>query len=181
MRGRPKNSVVQLVADILDDAGHGARAFHSAADLLEHHVDIFFLRFDGRLADDLHDFVAAVLQPFQQFRRRMGRRLLEVVHQYDAFAVLLELFHHRVDDLVRLPHFEVERIHVGGEDAEIALAVILQQLRRVPQGGETEERSDRLVAKRDADSRDALLDFVDPFLLAQLGQVLVRPGVRSDA
>jgi hypothetical protein len=45
---------------------------------------------------------------------------------------------------------------------------VFQQLRRMPQGGETEEWSGRLVAKRNADSRDAFLDFVDPFLLAQL-------------
>jgi hypothetical protein len=50
----------------------------------------------------------------------------------------------------------------------------------VPQGRKAEEWSSRLVAKRDAHRRNALLDFVDPFLLAQLGQVLVRPGVRSD-
>ena len=50
----------------------------------------------GRPADHLHDLVAAVLQPFQQFGRRMGRRLLEVVHQDDAFAVLFELLHHRL-------------------------------------------------------------------------------------
>ena len=50
----------------------------------------------------------------------------------------------------------------------------------MPQRGETEERTDRLVAERDADCRNAFLDFVDPFLLAQLGQILVRPGVRPD-
>src|SRR5262245_57426344 len=50
----------------------------------------------------------------------------------------------------------------------------------MPQGRETEERCGRLVAKRDADRCDALLDFGDPILLVQLGQVLMRPGVRPD-
>src|SRR5262245_41637567 len=48
------------------------------------------------------------------------------------------------------------------------------------QGGETEEWSERLVAERDADCRDALFDFVYALLLVQLGQILMRPGVRSD-
>ena len=50
----------------------------------------------------------------------------------------------------------------------------------MPQRRETEERSDRLVAERDADGGDAFLDFVVAFLLAQLRQILVRPGVRAD-
>ena len=54
-----------------------------------------FFRLDRRLTDHLHDLVSAVLQPFQQLRRRVGRRVLEVVHQDDAFAVLFELRHDR--------------------------------------------------------------------------------------
>ena len=56
----------------------------------------------------------------------------------------------------------------------------LSSLRRMPQRRETEERTDRLVAERDADRRDAFFDFVLAFLLAQPRQVLVRPGVRTD-
>jgi len=39
--------------------------------------------------------------------------MLEIVQQHDAFAVLFQLFHHRLPDLLGLPHLEVGRIHVG--------------------------------------------------------------------
>ena len=51
-----------------------------------------------------------------------GSRALEIVHQDDALAVFFQLAHHRFDDLFGLAHGEIERIHVGGEDRDVALA-----------------------------------------------------------
>src|SRR5512143_4236830 len=50
----------------------------------------------------------------------------------------------------------------------------------MPQSGETEEWTDRLVAECDAHCSNTLFDLVYAFLLGKLGQILVRPGVRSN-
>src|SRR6187401_2379148 len=110
----------------------------------------------------------------------MRRCLLEIMHQDDAFAVLLELLHHRCDDLLGLAHLEVERVHIGRENTEVTLACILQQFRWMPQSRETEERADRLVAESNTYGGNAFFDLIDALLLAQLGQILVRPSVRSN-
>ena len=57
-------------------------------------------------------------------------------------------------------------IHVGGEDADVAFAHILQELGRMPQAG-AEERTNRLVAESDTDSGNALFNLVLAFLLAE--------------
>src|SRR5207244_2057080 len=64
--------------------------------------------------------------------------MLEIVQQHDAFAMLLQFVHHRLPDLFGLAHLEVEGVHVGREDADVALAEILDQLRRLPQHREAE-------------------------------------------
>jgi len=45
----------------------------------------------------VYDLVAAVLELVKKFGQRLGRGVLEIVHQDDALAVLLQLPHHRVD------------------------------------------------------------------------------------
>jgi hypothetical protein len=47
---------------------------------------------------------------------------VEIVHQDDALAVLLELPNGRVDHLLRLAHLEIERVDVGREDRNVALS-----------------------------------------------------------
>ncbi len=151
-----------------------------AANLLEHGRLVFRQRFDRRLADHLHHLVAAGLELLEQFRRRFRGAMLEVVHQDDALAVLGELGHDRFDDLLRLVNLEIERVHVGGEDADIARAEIGDHLRRMPQRREAEEWRDRRVAERDAHRGDTFFDFCFGFVSRQLRQILVRPGVGAD-
>ena len=55
----------------------------------------------GALAYHLNDLVAARLQPAQQFGQRFRGVLVEVVHQDDALAELVELLHRHVDHLLR--------------------------------------------------------------------------------
>jgi hypothetical protein len=47
---------------------------------------------------------------------------LKIVHENNAFAVLLQLCHDGLPDLLRLAHLEVERIEVSREDRDVALA-----------------------------------------------------------
>ena len=65
--------------------------------------------------------------------------MLEVVHEDDALAVLLQLRHNRGNYLLGLAHLEVKRVHIGGEDADVSCAEISQQFGGVPQGREAEE------------------------------------------
>src|SRR5260221_1195784 len=85
-----------------------------------------------------HDLVAAGLEIVEQVHRGLGRRTLEIVHQHDAFAMLLQFFHHRLPDLLGLAHFEVEGIHVGREDRDVALTKIVDELLWLPQRREAE-------------------------------------------
>src|SRR3974390_857628 len=134
-----------VAADGLHDVRHRARFIQSAAHLLQHHLHVLGLRLERLCADHLHDLVAAVLQLLQDLRHGLGGRRLEVMHQDDAFAVFLELRHHRLHDLLGLAHFEVERIEVGREDADGSLAEILYELGWMPQRREAEEGRNRLV------------------------------------
>src|SRR5262249_22706776 len=145
-----------------------------------YHVGVLFLRLARGLSDDLHDLVSAILELLEEVRRGLCGRLLEVVHQDNALPVLLELLHDRCDDLFGFAHLEVERIHVGGENANIAFAKIFDQFGRVAQGREAEERPNRLVAQRYANRSNALLNLVLAVLFVELGKVLVRPGMRAD-
>src|SRR5262249_60627210 len=49
-----------------------------------------------------------------------------------------QFFHHRLPDLLGLSHFEVEGIHVGREDCDVALAEIVDELLRLTQRREAE-------------------------------------------
>ena len=57
--------------------------------------------------------------------------LLEVVHQDDALAVLVDLAHHVVDDGLRLACLEVEGVEIAGENRDVAGAEIGHHLRRM--------------------------------------------------
>src|SRR5262245_48791669 len=94
--------------DGLDHARHWAGRLETAAHLLEHDVDGFLLGFSGGLADNLDDLIAALLELLEQVGRRLCSRLLEVVHQNDALAMLLQLLHDAGNNLLRLAYLEVE-------------------------------------------------------------------------
>jgi hypothetical protein len=47
--------------------------------------------------------------------RGLRSRMLEIMHQDNAFAMLLQLGHQGMSDLLGLAHLEVEGIEVGGE------------------------------------------------------------------
>ena len=59
------------------------------------------------------DLVAAGFKVVEQIHCGLGRGMLEIMHQHNAFAVLLQLRHHRLSDLLGLAHLEVEQIQVG--------------------------------------------------------------------
>ena len=59
-------------------------------------------------------------------------------------------------DLLGLAHLEVERVHVGGENTDIALAEIFQPVPAGGAGPEAEEWPDRLITESDADGGNAL-------------------------
>ena len=70
----------------------------------------------------------------------------------------------------------------------LRVAEIFDQLRRMAQRREAEERRDRLVAERDADRRDALFDFglgvlrpscVDRSLCDQVCEPMVWPAAAT--
>src|SRR5262249_26853756 len=86
----------------------------------------------------------------------------------------------RRDHLLRLAHLEIERVHVGGENADIAFAEIFDQFGRVSQSRAAEERTNRLITKSNADGGNAVLDFVLALLLVQLRHIFMRALVRAD-
>jgi hypothetical protein len=58
--------------------------------------------------------------------------MLEIVQQHNAFAVLLQLCQHRLSDLLGLAHLEVEGVQIGREDANVPLAEVFDEFRRLP-------------------------------------------------
>src|SRR5258708_25224048 len=105
--------------------------------------------------------------------------------------MLLQLGHYRLPDLLGLAHLEVKGVHIGREDPDIALAEILDQLRRLSQCREPEIGRSRR-ADRPTSRADALLDLIDGIVLdrlrlavdlavaLRLRQILVTPGMRAD-
>src|SRR5260370_26768735 len=85
--------------------------------------------------------------------------MLKIMHQYNAFAVFLQLRHDRLSDVLGLAHLEVEGIEIGGENADVALAEIGEELRRLPQSGKAEIGGSR-SADRPVHGTDALLDLI---------------------
>src|SRR4029077_7042347 len=105
--------------------------------------------------------------------------MLEVVHQDNALAVLLQTRHYRGDYLLGLTDLEVERVHISGEDADVACAEIRKQFGGVPQGRKAEEWSFGL-AQRHADCADALLDLILSLVGRQLREIGMRPSVGAN-
>src|SRR6185369_5255963 len=66
--------------------------------VLYQHRIVFRQGFELLLGLHLHDLVAAGLQATQQRRQGDRRVLLQIVHQDDALALLVELGHDVVDD-----------------------------------------------------------------------------------
>jgi hypothetical protein len=109
----------------------------------------------------LHNLVAGGLKLNEKLRQGERCGMLEIVHENDALAVLLQFHHDRGDYRFGFVDFEIEGINIGGEDADVAGAEIAEQFGRMPQLRETEQRSFGLT-ECDADRTDALLDFVFP-------------------
>src|SRR5262249_27844751 len=128
-----------LLADRAHDARGGAGVTaRRTLRLLQDHLVVSGNRRHRKLRLHEDDLVVAGLEIIEQVHRCLGRRMLEIVHQHDAFAMLLQFFHHRLPDLLGLAHFEVEGIHVGREDRDVALAEIVDELLRLPQRREAE-------------------------------------------
>ncbi len=100
------------------------------------------------------------------------------MQQDDAFALLLELRHHRSDECVGLVNLEILRIDIDREGRDVAFGEMSLELRRLTQLREAEERRDRRAGHH-GDGADAFLDFVGGFLSGARCQVLVRPGMRA--
>ena len=79
----------------------------------------------------LNDPVAAGLEIIEDLRDSVRSCVLEVAHQDDALAVLLELGDHRLSHLLGTAHFKVEGIKVGREDSYVARAEIGERFRRL--------------------------------------------------
>ena len=90
-------------------------------DVLEHHLVILRQRLHRRLGPHRHDLVAFGLQPLQYFGQGFRGVLVEVVHQDDALALLVQLLEDDVDDLLGVARLEVEGVEVAGEDRDVAL------------------------------------------------------------
>src|SRR5262249_4400711 len=98
---------------------------------------------------------------------------------------------HCLSDLLGLAHLEVEGVHVGGKDRDVALAEIVDELLRLPQRGEAEIGRGR-PAHRPAHRADAFFDLVlwvvlycsdlavAHSLLTGVPTILRPPGVRAD-
>ena len=108
--------------------------------------------------------------------------LVEVVHQDDAFAELVELLHGHVDHLLGIARLEVERVEIAGEHRDIPGAEIGHHFRRMLQRREAEEWRGRNAAQRPFHGAEAFFDLVLALLFGQLlvGQRRMRPGVRPD-
>jgi len=95
----------------------------------------------------------------EELRHRFRGRLLEVMHQHNAFAVLLQLRHDRLHHLFGLAHLEVERVHVRGDDRNVAFAEVGDHFGRVLQSRKAEERRHRSAFERPMHGADALFNF----------------------
>jgi hypothetical protein len=73
------------------------------------HFIVFRHGSDFALRHHVHHLVAARLELAEQFRQCIGG-VVEVMQQDHAFAVLLELVHHRLNHVFGLAQLEVARI-----------------------------------------------------------------------
>ena len=129
-----------------------------------------------------HDLVAAGLQIVEQARAASAVACWKSCIRTMPLPCFFSFAITDLTDLLGLAHLEVERIEVGREDGDIALAEIGDQLRRMPQrrGSGRRERSARRPPRR-----TALMPFSISSLPSRhssfLGQILgVAPGVAAD-
>src|SRR5262249_32301291 len=114
IRSPPSAGTSPLLADRAPDARGGAgvtapRTLH----LLQDRLVVSGNRRHSKLRLHKDDLVAAGLEIIEQIHRGLSGGMLEIVHQHDAFAMLLQFFHYRLPDLLGFAHLEIERIHVG--------------------------------------------------------------------
>ena len=102
----------------------------------------------------------------------VGGCTLEIVQQDNTFAVFLQLGQHRADDLLGLADLEVEGIHVGRENGDVALAQIGDVFGRMAERREAEKRRGRM-AQTPLHGADALFDLILGILERQLREILV--------
>src|SRR5258708_1554522 len=192
---RPRCTATAQASVLLADRAHDARGRAAGArralHLLQDRLIVRGNRRHRKLRLHEYNLVAPGLEIVEQVHRGLGRRMLEIVQQHDAFAMLLQLFHHRLPDLLGLAHFEVEGIHVGGENGDVALAEIVDELLWLPQSREAEIGHSR-SADRPVHGTDAHLDLVlgvvlygldlavDLALTLGFRQILVTPSMRTD-
>ena len=91
----------------MDDAALRPRIVRRQLVLVRQHFVVLRHRGDFAVRHHVHHLVATRFELSYQFRHRLGGVLLEIVHQDDALAVLLELVHHRLDDLFGFVQLEV--------------------------------------------------------------------------
>src|SRR5258706_4388123 len=99
---------VSLFRNRLHHAGDGPGAHGRQFDVLQDFVVILRDGLHGGLGLHLNDLVAALLQFAQQLGEGLRGMLVEIMHQDDAFAELVELLHRDVDHLLRLARLEIE-------------------------------------------------------------------------
>src|SRR4051794_21094587 len=91
-------------------AGNRARADRRDLEVLEDLLIVFGDRLKLRLGFHGDDLISASLRAAEQGRQCFAGTLLEIVHQDDALALLVELGHHRLDNLLGTAGPEIERI-----------------------------------------------------------------------
>ena len=83
-----------LAADGAHHGVFGARVVDRQLVLRTQHFVVFRHRRDRRFRHHVNDLEAAGFQLTQQFGHRFGGGVLEVVHQHNALATLLQLGRH---------------------------------------------------------------------------------------
>src|SRR5437016_4067306 len=77
-------------------------------DTLHHHRVVLWERLKILARPHLNDLVTTSLEVIENLRDSVRSRVLEIVHQDDSLAVLLELGDHGLSHLLGTAHFKVE-------------------------------------------------------------------------
>ena len=115
----------------------------------------------------------------QQLGQGFRGVLLEIVHQHDALAQLVQLLHHAVDNGLRLAGLEIEGVEIARKNRDVAGAEVGHHFGWVLQRREAEERSERSAGQGPFYRAEALFDLFLALILGQLlvVQIGVRPGM----
>ena len=135
-----------LFRNRLHHAGDRPRTHRRQLGVLQNFLVILRQGLHRGLRHHFDDLVAAGLQFAQQFGQGFRGVLVEIVHQDDAFAELVELLHRDVDHLLGVARLEIEGVEVAGEHRDIPGAEIGHHFRRVLQRREAEEWRGRNAA-----------------------------------